>query len=101
MANLCCFLCYVTGVDWSNKNLRNRKVINKLQRLTGFVWELHLSYNHLTKIPLLGGHSQLDMVQELNLKSNRIVTFVWDNVPTHVLKLYLNFNQLGSGDAPT
>ena len=74
--------------------MTDSEVIARLRGLTGFVRKLDIGRNSLTEIPALTKYREMDTLEELSLYKNKIEGIMWDNVPTQVQVLYLQYNQL-------
>ena len=78
-----------------NKNgLEDDTVDVELANLTGFVRELLLSENQLTRVPTFTDYPQLDTMQVILLSKNHIESLKWVHFPTHAKVIDLSHNQL-------
>ena len=82
-----------TTQEFDRQNLNDENIRQYLpHHLDTHVGTLSLRYNQLTDLSWISEFSQLDTLKVLNVWSNRIVSFSWDDIPplTEVIGLWAN-----------
>ena len=79
------------------QNLNDENITEYLQNhLDTHVGTLSLRYNQLTDLSWVSEFPQLDTLKELDVSSNRIESFSWDDIPPLTEEIYLWSNNLVS-----